>query len=133
MHKPVKIIAILVLAGVMISLPLLLNVGHAYVEPELSLDTPTIKTLTTPECIESRAYMQANHMQLLDEWRDAVVREGSTTFINSTGQPFEMSLDETCLDCHSNRTEFCDTCHEFMDVKPYCWDCHTGGSGSKEA
>jgi hypothetical protein len=35
-----------------------------------------------------------------------------------------MSLTRTCLDCHSNKAEFCDRCHTYMAVDPYCWDCH---------
>jgi hypothetical protein len=35
-----------------------------------------------------------------------------------------MSLSNTCLDCHSNKAEFCDRCHNYASVSPYCWDCH---------
>ena len=29
-----------------------------------------------------------------------------------------MSLSNTCLDCHSNKAEFCDNCHTYASVKP---------------
>ena len=29
-----------------------------------------------------------------------------------------------CLDCHSNTAEFCDRCHDYASVRPYCWHCH---------
>jgi hypothetical protein len=35
-----------------------------------------------------------------------------------------MSLTNTCLDCHPNKDTFCDRCHNYMAVSPYCWDCH---------
>ena len=78
------------------------------------------------KCIEPRAYMAANHMNMLDSWRDAVVRQGQKTYIASDGAEYDMSLTKTCMrsDCHASRTEFCDKCHTYADVAPYCWDCH---------
>jgi hypothetical protein len=58
------------------------------------------------------------------EWRK-VVRDGVTEFVNADGKTYHMSLSNTCLDCHSNKEpEFCDQCHDYASVKPYCWDCH---------
>jgi len=37
---------------------------------------------------------------------------------------FDMSLSNTCLSCHTNKAEFCDKCHGYASVDPYCWDCH---------
>jgi hypothetical protein len=28
------------------------------------------------------------------------------------------------MDCHSDKTKFCDQCHNYLSVNPYCWDCH---------
>jgi hypothetical protein len=28
------------------------------------------------------------------------------------------------MDCHSNKSKFCDQCHNYVDVDPFCWDCH---------
>ncbi|MDX1708870.1 MAG: sulfate reduction electron transfer complex DsrMKJOP subunit DsrJ, partial [Desulfobacterales bacterium] len=61
---------------------------------------------------------------LLDVWRDAVVREGKRIYVNPAGKEFNMSLSNTCLDCHSNKAEFCDRCHNYASVRPYCWSCH---------
>jgi len=82
------------------------------------------------QCIESKAYMKANHMNLLNAWRNAVVREGRKTYTSSTGKPYTMSLTETCLDCHSNRDAFCTRCHDYADVNPICWDCHVERGGN---
>jgi hypothetical protein len=68
--------------------------------------------------------MRADHMQLLDLWRHSVVREGKRIYVNPDGKEYNMSLSNTCLDCHSNKAEFCDRCHNYASVRPYCWDCH---------
>jgi hypothetical protein len=44
--------------------------------------------------------------------------------VNSKGKEFEMSLQKTCMKCHTNKAEFCDKCHNYASVRPYCWDCH---------
>jgi hypothetical protein len=88
-------------------------------KPELRED------LKGTKCIEDTAYMRANHMQLLMDWRDEVVREGSPrTFKDAGGAVRQKSLTLECLSCHSNKDKFCDECHEYLKVKPYCWDCH---------
>jgi hypothetical protein len=44
---------------------------------------------------------------------------GSTECVEET-----MSLSDTCLDCHSKKDQFCDACHTYSAVDPYCWTCH---------
>jgi hypothetical protein len=68
--------------------------------------------------------MRAEHMQLLDLWRESVVRQADRVYTNPKGKQFVMSLSNTCLDCHSNKADFCDKCHNYASVRPYCWDCH---------
>jgi hypothetical protein len=81
-------------------------------------------------CVESKAYMLSSHMTLLNEWRDAYVREGKTRYTSvAFGDEYDASLTNTCLDCHSDREKFCDRCHEYADVDPYCWDCHMDSKG----
>jgi len=76
-------------------------------------------------CVEDAATMRSTHVDLLNEWRELVVREGRRDYVSeSTGRTFDMSLSRTCMDCHSNKSEFCDRCHTYMAVDPYCWDCH---------
>ena len=82
------------------------------------------------ECVESRAEMTARHMDLLNRWRDAVVREGQKTYASkATGKEHEMSLTRTCLGCHADRQAFCDRCHDYSGVKPICWNCHVDSKG----
>ena len=33
--------------------------------------------------------------------------------------------EKSCLGCHEDKTKFCDKCHTYASVNPYCWDCHT--------
>lgn len=86
---------------------------------------PVVSKAKGEQCVESAAYMRANHMQLLDEWRDDVVRRNDRTYTSiEYGTTFDKSLSNTCMDCHSNKSEFCESCHEYSSVRPYCWDCH---------
>jgi hypothetical protein len=101
--------------------PFWYNQGKAAPPPELEL---TATAQAAKVCVRSTEYMRAEHMQLLDVWRDAVVRRGDRTYVNPSGKEFNMSLSNTCLGCHSNKAEFCDRCHNYASVRPYCWDCH---------
>ena len=76
------------------------------------------------ECVEATDYMRANHMDLLDQWRDTVVRDDVRTYTSKAGKEYTMSLSDTCLDCHSKKEQFCDACHTYSAVDPYCWGCH---------
>lgn len=98
---------------------------------DLAFGNPTIKPkLVLPtgedqkECVMPTEYMRDNHMELLNVWRDDVVRNGDRIFAAASGKNFEMSLTKTCIGCHSNKAEFCDQCHNYLGVSPYCWECH---------
>ena len=127
MYNGGKIITGLIIFVLLISAPFWLNVGQANELPDISLDTPAINQLSEKQCVESVEFMRSQHPQLLDDWRDQVVREGQTVYISSTGEEYEMSLDNSCLQCHSNQSQFCDACHNYTSVELYCWDCHGGG------
>ena len=75
------------------------------------------------ECVRSPQWMRANHMQLLDEWRDEVVRESDRDDVYKEKHT-DKSLTRTCMKCHENKKNFCDRCHTYASVKPYCWTCH---------
>jgi len=77
------------------------------------------------ECVEPAQFMRTTHMLLLNDWRDDVLREGgSRTGKTANGTEYVRSLQNGCMNCHSNKKKFCDSCHEYASVKPYCWDCH---------
>lgn len=116
-----KILAGLAVFIAAITFPFWFNMGKAAPAPELEL---TAKAKAAKTCVMPTAYMKAEHMQLLDVWRHNVVRNGERAFVNAEGKLFNMSLSNTCLDCHSNKEQFCDRCHNYASVRPYCWDCH---------
>lgn len=89
--------------------------------------TKTGVTLPTSEksCIEDTEFMRAQHMRLLDEWRDQALREENRVYVSAlNGKKWVISLQNTCLKCHTNYTEFCEKCHVANSVYPYCWTCH---------
>jgi hypothetical protein len=69
-------------------------------------------------------YMRANHMQLLNDWRDNVLRDDNRTAVQVEGRDYRKGLQQACMQCHSNKEKFCDNCHAYTAVNPYCWDCH---------
>jgi len=120
MYDAGKVIIGLIVFLVLITFPIWYNVasGKATYVPELA---PAAKGTA---CVADTEYMRANHMDLLNQWRDDVVRNGIRVYTAPDGQKYNKSLTLTCLDCHNNKTEFCDKCHLYMAVDPYCWDCH---------
>ena len=129
MNDKSKIIAGLIIFVVIVTSPLLLNMFRDKPVPEPEL---TPKAKAAKQCVRETEYMKAEHMQLLDIWRDEVVRKGNRVYVNAEGKEFNMSLSNTCLDCHSNKAEFCDRCHTYASADPYCWDCHIDNPKEKE-
>jgi len=150
MYKGGKIIASLVIFVAFLTLPFFYNMGKANAGPE-NLVANTKITANT-QCVEPASYMLANHMQLLNQWRNAYVRDGMTEYTNSQGKTFQIDL-ATCIECHSkgaasdtsglsNPTlntagasktaslnspdQFCVSCHNYASVEPTCWSCHSG-------
>ena len=103
-------------------------------EPELSAKAKAAKAeagvkadTSDTGCVRSKEYMVAEHMQLLDVWRDTVVRTGERIYASPNGKQYNMSLstgENSCLGCHVSKADFCDKCHNYTSVDPYCWDCH---------
>ena len=124
MYDSGKIIAGLLVFIAIIAFPFVYSMGTDIVKPEPKINTPVIQQMAVKHCVESKAFMRAEHMQLLNNWRDAAVRDGNRVYVSSTGERYNISLQNTCMHCHSNKKEFCDSCHNYMAVKPYCWDCH---------
>lgn len=100
-------------------------------------------------CVESAAFMRTNHMQMLNQWRDEVVREGNRVYRAGNGREWRKSLTGTCMECHgkAERVEgqwkstsaatYCIECHNYVGISNYCWDCHVDpvevGQAVKEA
>ncbi|MDX9857436.1 MAG: sulfate reduction electron transfer complex DsrMKJOP subunit DsrJ [candidate division Zixibacteria bacterium] len=114
-----------VIIGVLAFLVLLLfPVWYNLASGQIDHEPDLAKPIRGEACVTETAYMRANHMNLLNDWRDRVVREGERVYVAADGQRYEMSLTNTCLDCHADKVKFCDECHTYMAVDPYCWDCH---------
>ncbi len=82
------------------------------------------KPTTSKVCVADTQYMRTSHMVLLNEWRDEALREGKREKIVVEGKEYTKSLMLACMKCHTNKAKFCDQCHTYTAVKPYCWDCH---------
>ncbi|MBI5559421.1 MAG: sulfate reduction electron transfer complex DsrMKJOP subunit DsrJ [Deltaproteobacteria bacterium] len=94
------------------------NAGSKVEAPKLE------KPVGVKECVKPVKYMKESHMELLNVWRDEVIREGKREMIEVEGKLYEKSLQNGCMRCHTSKKKFCDVCHEFASVYPYCWDCH---------
>lgn len=121
MYDRGKVIAGLIIFVVMVTFPFWYNLGKAAPAPEVKLSE---KAKAAKECVRPKEFMTGGHMQLLDVWRDTVVRNGKRIYMNESGKEYTMSLTNTCLDCHDQKAEFCDRCHNYASVRPYCWTCH---------
>jgi hypothetical protein len=120
MHDGGKIIVGLAVFFILVTVPFWSNLisGEAAQVPDPKIITEE------KECVAPTEYMRSSHMALLNEWRDLVVREGNRVYVSASGKEYPMSLTNGCLGCHSNKAEFCDACHNYLRVNPYCWDCH---------
>lgn len=111
------IIGIIIFLG-LVTYPFWRNVGKAATPLKLEVGTQE------KQCVEPTAYMKSSHMKLLSQWRDEAVRNGNRVYASSTGKKYIISLQNTCMNCHVKKTEFCDRCHNSLDVAPKCWECH---------
>ena len=89
-------------------------------------NTPAIMALAEKDrhCVESKEWIRANHMRLLVDWREEAVRNAKRDYINSKGQRYLASLSNNCMECHSNKSQFCDQCHNYVRGGTKLWGCH---------
>ncbi|MEN8231248.1 MAG: sulfate reduction electron transfer complex DsrMKJOP subunit DsrJ [Thermodesulfobacteriota bacterium] len=118
MYDGKLIIPGLVVFVALMTFPIWKNMGNAGVAPKPE------KPKGVTKCVEPAQYMRTSHMKLLDDWRDEVLRDGDRTPIEVDGVKYEKSLMNGCMKCHEDKKKFCDECHTYTSVKPYCWDCH---------
>lgn len=110
--------ALIIFLGIMTS-PIWYNLGNASKPPKPE------KPKDYKECVEPTQFMRTTHMQMLNDWRDDILREGGTRKgVTANGTEYVRSLQNGCMKCHSDKKKFCDECHTYTSVKPYCWDCH---------
>jgi hypothetical protein len=121
MYDGGKIITGLVIFFILLLFPVWYQVGKAAKAPDPQLTEIAKKA---EKCVEQKSFMTTQHMKVLDRWRNEVVRDAERYYVSSDGKTYYKSLQVTCMECHSNKTKFCDQCHNYMGVSPFCWDCH---------
>ena len=121
MYDGGKIITGLIIFLILLLFPVWYQVGKASKAPEPEL-TETAKS--AQKCVEETSFMTTQHMKMLDRWRNETVRDAERYYTSSDGKVYYKSIQVTCLECHTNKSKFCDQCHNYMGVSPYCWDCH---------
>lgn len=116
MYDTGKIITGLIIFTGLMTFPIWRGVAGSVPKPE----KPTVSR----QCVADTQYMRTSHMKVLDEWRDTVLRDGDRSKVTVEGKEYKKSLMLACMNCHSVKKKFCDECHTYAAVKPYCWDCH---------
>lgn len=126
MYNAKAVIVGAVIFAALFSSPFWLNLGKdAYKRPDVVLPK------NEKECVEPVEYMRAEHMALLNQWRDQALRNEKRVYVSSTGKEWTISLQNTCLKCHNDYANFCEKCHIANSVYPYCWTCHITPEGKK--
>ena len=120
MNDKVKIFAGLFIFMVFITFPIWFTAASGNAGHKPDPKRPSGETA----CVESVEFMRDSHMELLFDWRDEVVRNGKSIYVSTSGKRFKMSLSNTCMKCHTSKKDFCDECHDYVGIDPYCWDCH---------
>ena len=122
MNDKPKIILGLLIFFAAFTFPFWYNHLAASSPPEAKLSA---KAKEAKQCVAEKDIMRTEHMKILNDWRNTVVREGKTVYTSANGKEYVASLSNTCIDCHTDKAEFCDKCHTYTSTTPYCWDCHT--------
>jgi hypothetical protein len=129
------ILAGLAVFVVLVTVPIWYNMGKAAPVPQVNIDTPVIKQMQEKQCVLPKAEMITGHMQLLNDWRTEVVRNSNRLYVAADGKKYNMSLQNECMRCHSNKSQFCDVCHNYAGLAtsqvPYCWTCHVAPKEAK--
>ena len=129
MYDGGKIITGIIIGLVILTFPFWYNLGAASpgkADPQLTQMAKDIGY-----CVAPADEIKTSHMQILDDWRNTVVRDGHRYYQAYNGKQHYISLQVTCMECHSNKKEFCDQCHNFANVSPFCWDCHIAPEEAK--
>src|SRR5512138_1132377 len=100
-----KIIPGVLIFVALATLPLWYNMGRATPPPDPKIDTPVIQAMAQKQCILPKAEMRTGHMQLLNDWRTQVVRYGNRVYVAADGKKYDMSLQNDCMKCHSNKAQ----------------------------
>ncbi|MGW8195729.1 MAG: sulfate reduction electron transfer complex DsrMKJOP subunit DsrJ [Desulforhopalus sp.] len=120
MYNKGTIISGLVIFVLLVTFPLWFNAFSS----ESAVPKPELPPGGEKQCVASVAEMRSSHMVLLNEWRDDVLRRGDRVAVTVDGKEYRKGLQLACMQCHTNKEKFCDSCHDYASVKPSCWSCH---------
>ena len=120
MYNKVTIIPGLIIFVLFVTFPLWFNAFST----ASTVPKPELPPGGEKQCVAPLAEMRSSHMVLLNEWRDAVLRDGDRVAVTVDGKEYRKGLQLACMQCHTNKEKFCDSCHVYTSVKPSCWDCH---------
>jgi len=118
-NKPYVFLGILIFLVVALTPVWLGNSGKGWENIQAQLAKPK-----GTHCVENKNWMVANHMELLNAWRELAVRYGMRIYYSKDypGSKYNVSLLQ-CWKCH-NYNDFCHKCHTFVEERPVCWQCH---------
>lgn len=128
MYDAGKVITGLAIFLVLVTLPFWLG-GFDAAKAEQPKLIVVPEGIHATKCVADTEYMKLEHMELLNEWRDDVVRRNDRIHETEDGRTYIKSLSRTCLGCHQDVDNFCYACHDYTGVKPYCWSCHVDEPG----
>jgi hypothetical protein len=110
-HRGLGVIAVFIIFLLVLTSPFLFHAVRGFSKvPE-----PEPEPGQGEACVRDTTYMRENHMKMLKEAREEVVREGIRVE--------ERSL-RNCRSCHPSKERFCDKCHNYAGVRPQCFNCH---------
>lgn len=118
MYDKGKVLTGLAIFVIIMTFPVWYNLVHAQHVPKPVLPKDV------KQCVGKLDYMRTSHMQVLDTWRNEVVRTENRKMVEVGGKQYTKSLQLGCMVCHPDRVKFCDECHTYAAVNPFCWDCH---------
>jgi hypothetical protein len=128
MYNKVTIIPGLIIFVLFVTFPLWFNAFST----ASTVPKPELPPGGEKQCVASATEMRASHMAMLNEWRDDVLRSGDRVAVTVDGKEYRKGLQMACMQCHTNKEKFCDSCHLYVSVTPYCWDCHLTPTAAAE-
>ena len=105
------------IAAVILVVVILLPIGYYAIGDTVSQTADPFLLMPDPqytECVKDTKYMRFHHMDLLKEIREETVREGIRGDIHLAD----------CRKCHEDRNQFCNRCHNIVNLNLDCFGCH---------
>ena len=109
----------LILFVVIFTIPVLMNLGKTTVQTQPP-DALAMQGLADKLGVKNEQEYREKHMQILSEWKGAVVRDGKRIYVTQDGREIPMSMENL-----ASQSQYCNACHDYAGIeKPKCWTCH---------